>query len=167
MSDHLEFCHCALVVPDLRAAQLELAERFGLTFTEVIESKRPYTDAGSVELATAPRVLVAYSRPGRAPYLELIQVLEPGGPYSAQDVGVHHFGFWTDDVWGTARALRSAGQSVEYHLLDGPDLLALFSPVSALLGVRVEYTSARFRPVIEGWVATGHYPTASRRPAAS
>jgi hypothetical protein len=75
----------------------KLSILLSLTFTEAIESRRTYSHTPSGELSTA-HLRVAYSRQG-PPYLELIQVLKPAGPFSSEDAArIHHVGSWCEDL---------------------------------------------------------------------
>ena len=165
MTRNLEVFHWALVAADFEGTAKQLGAELGLTFAEAIESRRAYSHAASGELST-PRLRVAYSRQG-PPYLELIEVGSPGGPFSAQDAGrIHHVGAWCDDVPGVDRHQLSAGDGSHYRVLDpvSREIFAVLTAPSPLIGTRIEYVPVSAKRVIEQWTSTGLYP---RRPAAS
>jgi hypothetical protein len=155
----LEVFHWALVTADFDQAAAQLSTLLGLTFAEAIESRRTYSHAASGELST-PHLRVAYSRQG-PPYLELIEIVQPGGPCSAEDVGrIHHVGVWCEDIAGADRDALSGGGTSHYRVLDpaSQEIFAVLTAPSPLLGTRVEYVSVAARPVIERWTSTGLYP---------
>lgn len=159
MIRQLEVFHWALVVADFDQAAAQLGPLPGLTFAEAIESRRTYSHAASGELST-PHLRVAYSRQG-PPYLELIEIVQPGGPCSAEDAGrIHHVGAWCEDVAGADRDALPAGGRSHYRVLApaGQEIFAVLTAPSPLLGTRIEYVSVTAKPVIEKWTSTGIYP---------
>jgi hypothetical protein len=159
MSPKLEVFHWALVTADFEQTAAQLGTLLGVTFAESIESRRTYTHAPDGDSCTA-RLRVAYSRQG-PPYLELIQVLEPAGPFSAGDAGrIHHVGTWCEDIATAEGDLAAVAGSSHYRVLDsaGQEVFAVLTPPSPVLGTRIEYTSVSAKPVIEHWTRTGIYP---------
>ena len=99
--------HVAVVVEDLAAAMDELGELLGLDWGEPFTgSPHLLTGAGDV-VDAAPRLV--FSRQG-PPYLELIE-RRPGTVWS--EPGLHHLGFWVDDVAAESGRFTSAGCPME------------------------------------------------------
>jgi len=84
-----------------------LTKLAGYTWTDVVEVEQvAQTPAGEV---TIPMKMV-YS--GADPRLELLQTV-PGTVWAPADSGVHHIGYWSDDVESDLAALQAAGMDLE------------------------------------------------------
>lgn len=151
--------HWALVVADFDAAAVDIAQSLGIHFAEAVESSRSYVDVATGR-SEAASLRVSYSRQG-PPYLELIQVLEPGGPFTGE-LGIHHLGVWCKDVAAVDDALVHASPPPTHCRVLGDGSTEAFALLTASLPslrTRVEYVSVDARPVIESWTSTGIHPS--------
>ena len=99
--------HTGIVVDDLEATMEWLAKLAGYTWTDVVTvDQEAVTPEGDV---TIPMKMV-YS--GADPRLELLQTV-PGTVWTPADSGVHHLGYWSDDVESDLATLESNGMTLE------------------------------------------------------
>lgn len=100
--------HVGVVVDDLDDALDELTGAFGYEWCDVIAMPVPvWLPSGETEIDLA----FAYSR--STPRLELIRTI-PGSVWEpAAGSGVHHLGYWSDDVARDSTALEQLGYAVE------------------------------------------------------
>jgi hypothetical protein len=100
-ADHF---HVGIVVDDLQAALVELTDLFGYEWCSLLSVETP------VVLADEERMLgltFAYSK--STPRIEVIQSI-PGTLWiPAATSGVHHLGYWSDDVAADAERLMERG----------------------------------------------------------
>jgi hypothetical protein len=151
--------HWAIVVADFDASAKTLGRDLGYTFADSIVSGRPFVDSETGR-ADVCRLRVAYSRQG-PPYLELIEILEPGPAFTTADIGrIHHVGLWCDDVVAADADLAAGGRPYFRIQSATGDLFGLLSERSADFGARIEYAPSSARPTIEAWASTGRPPTA-------
>lgn len=103
-----DFYHTGIVVPDLDAAMARLTALAGYRWITPLSYTLPFrTTAGVSELTST----IVYSV--QSPHIELVQEVA-GTPWSAAPGNaVHHVGYFTDDLAGTARALESNGFTFE------------------------------------------------------
>jgi catechol 2,3-dioxygenase-like lactoylglutathione lyase family enzyme len=92
------------------------------------------------------------------PWLEILQSV-PGTLWMPADSGIHHLGYWSDDVVGDADALVRAGYDVEARA-PLPDGSALWAYCRGAGGSRIELVSSLIRPVLTQWFETGRMPGA-------
>jgi hypothetical protein len=100
--DPADFFHVGLVVEDVVSAMEELTRVLGLGWRGRIEG------VSIMRRGTQERrvpVDAVYSIEG-PPYVELIRAL-PGTVWTSP--GLHHFGYWAQDVSATAARLEGAG----------------------------------------------------------
>jgi catechol 2,3-dioxygenase-like lactoylglutathione lyase family enzyme len=99
-----DFYHTGIVVPDLDAAKARLTALAGYRWIQPLEYTLPFrTTAGVRDLTST----IVYSV--QSPHIELVQEV-PGTPWTAAPGNsVHHLGYFTDDLTGTARRLESNG----------------------------------------------------------
>ncbi len=99
--------HTGIVVDDLEATMRWLQKVAGYTWTDVVTvDQEAVTPHGEV---TIPMKMV-YS--GAEPRLELLQTV-PGTVWTPADSGVHHLGYWSDDVENDLATLESNGLTFE------------------------------------------------------
>jgi hypothetical protein len=100
--------HTGVVVEDLESALVELTELFGYEWCDEVRVEQPVqlpTGAATVEFQ------FRYSR--STPRLEVIQQ-QPGTLWMpAAGSGIHHLGYWSDDVAADGAALERAGYALE------------------------------------------------------
>ena len=137
--------HAGVVVDNLDAAMGDLRELFGYewcpTLTVPLPVKLPVEEQ-TVELT------FTYST--STPRLELIETV-PGTLWSPV-AGVHHLGYWSDDLVGDGERLQSKGYSMEAAGLS-PDGTALWSYHRKANGFRVELVDRGVRSFLEQYWA--------------
>ena len=143
--------HVGIVVDDLDATLRWYGDVAGYRWCEQYE--------GDQELETPDgRVTIpfrfAYSMD--EPRLEVIQSV-PGTLWSPADSGLHHLGYWSDDVGGDVAALVAAGAAVEARA-PLPDGSTLWAYCKAAGGARIELVSSVIRPAMTQWFETGRMP---------
>ena len=100
--------HVGIVVDDLDAALDDLGPLLGHEWGTEVDVETPVRLPGGV---TTVRFRFRYSR--TTPRLEVIQA-QPGTPWEvAAGSGIHHLGFWSDDVAGDGATLERAGYALE------------------------------------------------------
>ncbi len=96
--------HTGIVVDDLAAAKVELAEQLGVTWYEGGAEVRLLTDDGARTVTTA----YVLSKEGPN-HVEVTQSI-PGTLWSVPAPGhAHHLGYWVDDVAAASLALSDRG----------------------------------------------------------
>ena len=99
--------HSGIVVDDLDAALDWFTKVAGYRWTDVVDVEQvAETPEGEV---TIP-MRMAYS--GAEPRLEILQTV-PGTVWVPADSGVHHLGYWSDDVESDLAALEANGMRYE------------------------------------------------------
>ena len=138
--------HTGIVVDDLDATMEWFSKLAGYTWTDVVEVEQvAQTPAGEV---TIPMKMV-YS--GADPRLELLQTV-PGTVWMPADSGVHHIGYWSDDVESDLAALQAGGMDLEVKSYnpDGSGTL-LWAYAKGPTGPRIELVSRAMEPFISYW----------------
>ena len=151
------FYHYGIVVQDFDAALVELGDNLGLEWASVqrrtFEVRQPN---GIVEADFR----VTYSITG-PPHFEVIEAT-PGTIWAFAGGGVHHLGYWSDDLAGDSERLTAAGYVWEgtYHNpdLDGPFGFTYHTLPST--GLRVELVDRGRKPAFDQWMAGGDFPSA-------
>jgi hypothetical protein len=140
-----ELYHAGVVVEDLDAARAQLSDAAGYTWTAPVESDVPVQFPDGEGVVT---LRVCFST--ASPNLELIQAV-PGTIWEPPSSGVHHLGYWSDDVAADCADLEAKGYSVEaWSDLGG---LRMFAYCHASLGPRIELVHRSFAPVLQGWIS--------------
>jgi hypothetical protein len=134
--------HVGIVVDDLDEAKAELSGLagydWGAEMGATVEVRLPTGTA-----ALLMRLVYSVS----LPRVELVQRI-PGTLWEpAAGSGIHHLGFWSDDVAGDARTLEARGYAHEASGLDG-DGSVLWSFHRGDRGPRVELVSRRLEAVM-------------------
>jgi lactoylglutathione lyase len=141
--------HTGIVVDDLEATMAWFADVAGYTWTDVVSvDQTAVTADGEV---TIPMTMV-YS--GADPRLELLRTV-PGTVWTPADSGVHHIGYWSDDVESDLATLESGGMTCEVKSYnpDGSGTL-LWAYAKGPTGPRIELVSRNMEPFIAYWWAT-------------
>lgn len=134
--------HAGIVVDDLDAGMAELTQLFGYEWAQIVEQPTTVRFADGVR-EIAPRF--AYSR--STPRLEIIQAL-PGTLWQpVAHSGVHHLGYWSDDVPGDGDRLAQAGYTPEAEGL-GPDGVPYWAYHGKPGAPRIELVTRRLEPAI-------------------
>jgi lactoylglutathione lyase len=93
---------------------------------------------------------MAYS--GDAPRLEFLQTI-PNTVWTPADSGVHHLGYWSDDVDADVATLEANGMELEVKSLL-PEGSTLWAYCKGGTGPRIELVSRAMEPFIAQWFAT-------------
>ncbi len=138
--------HTGIVVDDLEATMSWFTAVAGYTWTDVVTVDQDVVTAGGE--MTVPMKMV-YS--GAEPRLELLQTA-PGTVWLPADSGVHHIGYWSDDVESDLTTLEFSGMSIEVKSFnpDGSGTL-LWAYAIGTTGPRVELVSRSMQPFIAYW----------------
>lgn len=139
--------HVGMVVDDLDAAMVELSELFGYTWCPPLAVETPVRlPAGDIMVdlrfaysATTPRVEVVRSAPGT--------------PWVRSDSGLHHVGYWSDDLDADAARLVARGYAEEAAGVR-PDGAPIWSYHRGPHGPRIELVSRLIQPDLEGYWAS-------------
>lgn len=136
--------HVGIVVDDLDQACSELTDLFGYEWADVISLPTPvWLPAGETEIDLA----FAYSR--TTPRLEVIRSI-PGTLWEpAAGSGIHHLGYWSDDVAGDIAALERHGHAVEAAGVR-PDGNRHWAYLRHGDGPRIELVTRELQPALEG-----------------
>jgi hypothetical protein len=136
--------HLGIVVADFEAAKAEFSALFGYEWTA--EAGGPI--AVTLETGEAvPDLRCAFSL--TTPRLEIVKQV-PGTFWEpAADGGIHHLGYWSDDVAADAASLESRGW-VREATRTGPDGVPFFTFHRSPLGLRIELVSRIAQPGLEG-----------------
>lgn len=139
--------HTGLVVDDLDQSLEIIAARAGHRFARPLSTQaRLRTPAGE---STVP-LRFTYSQ-GPGPLVELIQAV-PGTHWQpVAGSGLHHLGYWADDVEAESAALADAGLPLEAAGL-GPAGQVLWAYHYAHGAVRVELVARATKPFIDALV---------------
>jgi len=145
--------HVGIVVNDLPAALAELSEGFGYEWCDEINVPTLVALANGEEIVdmrftyskTSPRLEVIQSAPGT--------LWEP-----ATGSGIHHLGYWSDDVAADSDQLTQRGFAVE-AIGRRPDGATNFAFHRGVGGARIELVSRAVLPAFEHYWSTGKMPT--------
>ncbi|KOU58894.1 hypothetical protein ADK57_34850 [Streptomyces sp. MMG1533] len=144
--------HVGIVVDDLAAASAELAEVFGYAWCEAIGAP------SQVGLPAGDAVLDLRSTYSMStPRVELVQSIR-GTLWTPADSGVHHLGYWSDDVTADSARLTRRGHPLE-ALGTRPDGTPYWAFHRGSTGPRIELVTRALQPVLERYWATGRKPS--------
>ena len=158
-----ELFHVCIVASDLEATMDLLSRNVGVRWTEPFAAEMPVRLAGGDAATFTPRN--AYST--TFPHIELVEA-RPGTLLTSDPSGgVHHMGYWVDDLASGVEDLVSRGYRAEM-LGSGPPAGAgaeaadqgadeefrpqVFAYLLAPEGNRVELVDVAVRPRIEAWI---------------
>jgi Glyoxalase/Bleomycin resistance protein/Dioxygenase superfamily len=132
--------HIGVVVEDLEGALAELAGLFGYEWCDEVRVDQPvHLPAGD----TTVEFQFRYSR--STPRLEVIQQ-QPGTLWMpAAGSGIHHLGYWSDDVAADGAALERAGYALEAAGA-GPEGSRSWAYHRSPTGPRIELVSRSLEP---------------------
>lgn len=136
-----DFYHTGIVVPDLDAAMARLSALAGYRWINPMSYTLPFrTPSGVCELTST----IVYSM--QSPHLELVQEV-PGTVWTAAPGNaVHHLGYFSDNLTGSARALEASGFTLEMTA-DVPGAeLAMFAYYVDPAGTRIEIVDRSLFP---------------------
>jgi hypothetical protein len=132
-----------VVVDDLDAALTNFSQLFGYRWSDAFEGQVPVRlPSGDLDVP----LRFVYSR--TVPRIEVIQAI-PGTVWvPSAGSGIHHLGYWSDDVEGDAARLERTGYVME-ALGRVPDGTAPWSYHRAPGGFRVELVDRALQPMLE------------------
>ena len=140
--------HVGVVVADFETALAGLSDLFGYQWCDELGGPT------QVQLPAGEALLnfrCAYSR--TSPRLEIVARI-PGTLWEpTAGSGIHHVGYWSDDVAADSAALERRGYQAE-ATRDGPDGVPFFAFYRSATGFRVELVSRIAQPALErSWSA--------------
>ncbi|MFF5141491.1 VOC family protein [Streptomyces sp. NPDC013157] len=145
--------HVGLVVDDIAAAAAELTAVFGHRWCEELGAPARVSlpggdavlDLRSTYSMSVPRVELVRSVPGT--------LWQP-----AADSGIHHLGYWSDDVAADSAELARRGYASE-AVGRRPDGTPYWAFLHGEAGPRIELVARTLRPVLERYWTTGRRPS--------
>jgi hypothetical protein len=140
--------HAGIVSDDPAATMAQLSELLGYEWGE------PLGGTVTVSLPqgdTTVEMRMWYST--TTPRLEVVQS-HPGTVWSRADSGLHHYGYWVDDVAATIKALEAGGYTFE-AAGTRPDGVPYWAYLASPAGPRLEIVSRELQPLMERYFATG------------
>jgi len=143
--------HTGIVVDDLEAAMEWFTKSAGYTWTDIATvDQQVVIPDGEI---TVPMRMV-YS--GADPRLEIIQT-GANTVWTPADSGVHHIGYWSDDVVSDLATLESNDMifEVKSYNPDGSGTL-LWAYAIGATGLRIELVSRAMAPFIGYWWSTAN-----------
>jgi len=141
--------HVGIVVDDLDAALTDFAALFGHEWCPKLFVSTPVVlPDGEATLD----LVFTYSK--TEPRVEVIQSM-PGTLWvPAEDSGIHHLGYWSDDVAADAARLTARGYAAEATGVR-PDGTAVWAYHRSASGPRIEIVSRDIAPGLEQYWASG------------
>jgi hypothetical protein len=147
--------HLGLVVDDFEETLARLSALFGYEWCDEMGGPTNVTlPDGEIQLPlrfaysmTVPRLEIIRSVPGN-------QIWQP-----AAGSGIHHLGYWSDDVPADSAELTRQGYDIE-AAGTGPDGVPYWAYHRGASGPRIELVSRKVQPSLERYWATGKVPTA-------
>lgn len=140
--------HCGLVVEDFDAEMAFLTDVVGHRWTQDFEVDQTVEVDGRVD--TIP-LRLAFSL--TEPRLELVQAV-PNTLWTPSTSGLHHLGYWSDDIDDDIAELRENHFAVEGRGLT-PEGETLWAYCKGLIGPRIELVNRVMQPVMESFFAMG------------
>ncbi|HMK62084.1 MAG TPA: VOC family protein [Acidimicrobiales bacterium] len=143
--------HTGIVVDDFEAALAWFTEVAGYRWCEELAlDQTVWTPGGD---RTVP-IRFAYSM--SEPRLEILQAV-PGTVWMPANSGIHHLGYWSDDVDADLDVLGGAGYEAEVKAPTAKGS-SLWAYCRADGRPRVELVSRSLEPMMAEWFATGRSP---------
>jgi catechol 2,3-dioxygenase-like lactoylglutathione lyase family enzyme len=136
-----DFYHTGIIVPDLDAAMSQLTALAGYRWITPVSYTLPFRTTAGTQKVTSTFV---YSL--QAPHVELIQEVPGTAWTAAPGNSIHHLGYWTDDLAGSAKMLEDNGFSFEATADTAPPDLALFAYYLDAAGTRIEIVDRALFP---------------------
>jgi hypothetical protein len=132
-----------VVVDDLDAALTNFSELFGYRWSDAFEGRVwVWLPDGDREV----QLRFVYSR--TVPRIEVIEAIEGTVWVPDAGSGIHHLGYWSDDVEGDAARLEGSGYIME-AMGRVPNGAAPWSYHRAAGGFRVELVDRALQPMLE------------------
>lgn len=135
--------HTGLVVDDIEAAKVLLAEASGYHWGPSVGGDVPIQTPDGEQFVP---MLVAFSVD--EPRIELVQAI-PGTIWQPSDSGLHHLGYWSEDVAADVDGLLARGYAVEASA-PNPDGSSMWAYCKSSVGPRIELVDRGMEPVLSG-----------------
>ena len=145
--------HTGIVVEDFEAALEWFTKVAGYRWCDELALEQTVWTTGGER--TIP-IRFAYSM--SEPRLEVLQAV-PGTVWVPSNSGIHHLGYWSDDVDADLAVLAEAGLQVEVKA-PTPKGSSLWAYCRGESGPRIELVSRALEPMMAEWFATGRSPLA-------
>jgi len=142
--------HTGIVVDDFDATLALLTETAGYRWCEEYRGDQLIQTPGG-EATVEMRIVYSVTEPR----LEILQAIA-GTVWTPSNSGVHHLGYWSDDVSADGAALTARGLRLEVTA-PAPDGSALWAYYKGTGGPRVELVSRTLEPLLRKWF-TGAMP---------
>ncbi len=140
--------HIGIVVDDLEAALDELGGLFGYEWCPVLAIETP------VELPEREIMLdLRFTYSKSSPRVEVIKSVADTPWVPAQGSGIHHAGYWSDDVAADGRLLVDRGYTEEARGVH-PDGTAMWTYHRSARGPRIELVSRQLEAGLESYWAS-------------
>lgn len=140
--------HTGIIVEDFTGAMAWYSETAGYRWCEPSDGETEIVTSGGRQ--TIPMRLT-YSV--NEPRLEIVQAV-PGTIWAPADSGIHHLGYWSDDVDADVAVLEAAGLTLDVTGLF-PDGTPMWAYLSAPGRSRTELVSRAMQPSIMEWIRSG------------
>jgi hypothetical protein len=139
--------HTGLVFDEIEPVMEWFSKTGGYKWCEIATSTHEVeTPAGKKTV----NMKVAYSM--SVPRIEMIQTV-PGTLWVPTGAGVHHLGYWSDDIEAEMDKLQKSGLELEMKNGKGMTVSCYFSKKPN--GPRIELVNTAIRPYLEEMFATG------------
>ena len=146
--------HIGIVVEEFDATLADLSETFGYEWCDEMSNPASVVYADDTT-AVVPSSFVYSKNP--PPRLEIIRTI-PGTLWvPATGSGVHHIGYWCDDVPAQTETLAEHGFDVEVKGVR-PDGVPHWVYLRHRHGPRVELVTRDLQPILEKYFSTGKVP---------
>lgn len=140
--------HSGIVVDDVEATMQWFADTAGYRWCE------PYAGEQVVETPDGERTIplhIAYTID--EPRLELVGTV-PGTCWVPATSGIHHHGYWSDDVDADVDTLTAHGHQLEARAPDPTSGTSLWAYCMGPVGTRIELVSRALEPLMTPWFTT-------------
>ena len=148
-----DFYHTGIVVPDLEDAMARLSALAGYRWITPLTYTLPFRTASGTRELTSTFV---YSL--QSPHVELIQEVRDSPWAAAPGNSVHHLGYFTDDLAGSAAMLEATGFTFEATADVSPPGLALFAYYVDAFGTRIEIVDRALFPDFAAFLQSAAAP---------
>jgi Glyoxalase/Bleomycin resistance protein/Dioxygenase superfamily len=141
--------HAGIVVEDFDAALADLAELFGYEFASPLALSTPVR-LPEGETTTERTIDLRFTYSVSVPRIELIESI-PGTLWTpVAGSGIHHLGYWSDDLPSDSSLLQARGYALEASGARD-DGTAIWAYHSGAVGPRIELVSRELLPFMEQW----------------
>ena len=140
--------HAGIIVEDFDATLAWYTKHLGYRWCEPVNRETTIITAAGEQVIP---MHMTYSMD--EPRLEIIEAV-PGTLWMPADSGIHHLGFWSDDVDGDVAGLVAGGMTLDVTGLF-PDGSTMWAYCSAPGRTRTELVSRAMQASMNGWLTSG------------